>query len=142
MTKVVKEAMARVDYHETSDHVNISLRYSENMGEYRWSCAGLAYNDSRLVALNRDFCELNLPSYRPVVVEVVMHELIHLKLPREVLHGTAFKEECVKYGIHPSAWTPETYIPHWWTREAHGRVPSKKPKRTNFRVELPLARCK
>jgi hypothetical protein len=131
MTKVITEAREKVEY---EGHINVSLRHSEHMGHYHWNNAGLAFTSSHLIALNRDFCELNLTYHYDTVVKVAMHEIIHLKLPVEIIHGPQFKEECVKYGFHPDAWIPGTFVDNWWKREVHGRTPSKVPKNINFRV--------
>jgi len=118
---------------EANFRFRVSLQYSEDMPDYKWACAGIAYPSLKVIILNRDFIELNLADHYHVVEFVMKHELIHLKLPSGEGHGKLFKETCVKYGFHPRSW-PANYVGFWWKKGVHGRERLKNPPRVEITV--------
>ena len=131
LKSAMEKLIAREARHvEFKRQLSIELRYSEDMPEFHWHTAGIAYGGD-LIILNRDFIELNWDDIK-AIGDLVGHEIIHRKMPSSEGHGKLFREECVKYGIHPGILGGKVH--QYWRKEVHGRTPKKKPPRITFEV--------
>jgi predicted metal-dependent hydrolase len=88
----------------------VKFRIINTMPDYHWGCYGLAYKSTHEIILNRKFVVLNYHKYPDAIEWLVMHELMHLKLPRNVNHGREYAKACIGYGFHPHAINNGHYI--------------------------------
>jgi len=128
MEKLIARKCRDIDFQRP---IAIELRYSEDMPEFNWHLAGIAYGVHRII-LNRDFIELNWDDIK-AIEDLVVHEVIHLMMPMTEHHGKLFKETCVAHDVHPGILGGKVH--QYWRKEVHGRTPKKKPPRIVFEVK-------